>query len=153
MFKRLRYDRLIKQYNRYLAKHERVPSKHAVSTKTNMELEYNKSLLMPVYDQAVVEDVARKKLAPKVINNLKTTKHKYGELKEKEYYFRLSVAEVMEDVCRINNWTSKDDLKKHKVELGKVFRDLFKAATEYCDVLKYYAKRRYDQRQTFVSKF
>jgi hypothetical protein len=144
---------LLKHYNSYLSKHESIGGGSSfTSSSKKRELEYNRSLLMPMYHQEVVEDVARKKLAPKVINNLKSIKHKYGEDKKKEYEFRLAVAEVMEDVCRINNWTSKQDLKDHGVLLDKVFRDLFKASVEYSDVLKYYAKRNYDNRKTLVSK-
>ena len=102
---------------------------------------------MPYYREDVVTNLAIKKTTPKIINNLVIKKHKYGEVKEQNYKLSLAKVEIMQDVCRINNWTTKKDWEKHRVPVANLFKELYVAATEYSDILKYYAKLRFDQRK------
>jgi hypothetical protein len=144
------YTRLVKKYNKYLSLHTSPRKKTFFGNKEMQEVEYNKSLLMPYYLPEVVERIAFKKSTPLIDNNLAGKRHKYGEDKEKEYKYRLAVIEVMEDVCRINNWTSKSDWKEKNVPVADNFRKLFKSAIDYSDILKYYTKSRFDERRNRV---
>ena len=121
--------------------------------KKKQELEYNRSLLMPYYREDVIEALAHKKVTPAINNNLKTKRYKYGEAKEKVFRFHVAKLEVMEDLCRINNWTTRKDWKEHKVPVNKLFVELFKAAEEYSDILMYYSKLRFDERQSLMKGF
>lgn len=109
-----------------------------------------RSLIMEVYDPEYVERLALKKITPKVVNDLALKRHKYGEAKEKAYLLQVSVAEVMIDVCRVNNWTTTRDFKKYKVPYAEVLKELFQVSVEYSDILKYYAKLRFEERQSLA---
>ena len=114
--------------------------------KGKKDVEYNRSLLMPYYRPEVVEAIARKRITPLLENNLTLKKHRFGEDAEKEYRYQLVKMEVLEDVCRVNNWITRKDWIEKKVPVNQTFVDLFKAAVKYSDVLKYYAKLRFDAR-------
>lgn len=144
--------KLESKYNAYLKLKE--PSDKGFSFgKEKRELEYNRSLLMPYFQQDVVEAIAQKRVAPKVINNLKLKKHAFGEEKEKDFRYRMALLEVTEDVCRINNWTKRSDWVEKKVPVNRLFKDLMISAVDYSDILKFYAKLRFDERQRNAKGF
>jgi len=144
---RSKIKQLEKRNNSYLNLNK-PKGKRLVRNKEKKELEYNRTLLMPNYDDAIITEVTKKKVTPKIINNFKLKKHKYGEVKEENYKYALAKVEVLEDVCRINNWTTKSDWEKHNVPISKLFKELYKASVEYSDILKYYAKLRFDERRS-----
>lgn len=143
---RYKVKRLEKKYS-YQVKANTPKDNNKIFNKKNKEVDYNKSLLMPFYRDDVVEAIAKRKVSPKIVNNLIIKKHKYGEIKEKNYKFAMAKVEVMEDVCRINNWTTRKEMDEHKVPVAKLFKELYKVAVEYSDILRYYAKLHFEQRR------
>ena len=106
-----------------------------------------RSLIMAEFDVAYAEKLALRKTSPKVVNDLTLKRHVYGESKAKEFEFRMAVAEVMEDICRVNNWTTLRDFKEHKVPYQKILKDLYYSSVEYGDILKYFARLRFSERK------
>lgn len=143
-------QRSIKFYSRLLLKSEKALNSYIkqVDSKSSEkdQIEYNRSLLMPYYVPEVIEALARKRMSPMFVNDIGIKKHKYGEEKEKAYQFQLAIVQVMEDVCRINNWTTRKDMNEHKVPVNQIFKDLYAASVEYSDILRYYAKKDFEMR-------
>jgi len=80
--------------------------------------------------------------------SLNKTKTEYGYDKQKSYEFYLELLNVVEEVCRINKWITREDWIKHGLPMNKFMKGYIKAAIGYGDVLKYYAKKRFDVRQS-----
>lgn len=83
----------------------------------------------------------------KIKLNLKAGKNRYGDDKKKNYEFYVELNKTVEEICRVNKWTTKKQWEDKGLNLEKYIKLMVKAATEYSEILKYYKKQEFAERQ------
>lgn len=115
-----------------------------------LERKYNNSkkkkshLLMDNFVEGYATRIARSRVNKKLLKNKKS---RYGDDKKRNYEFYVELVNLTEEICRVNGWMTKEEMDKHNVPIDEYMRLLVKAATEYSEVLIYYAKQWYDDRR------
>lgn len=71
----------------------------------------------------------------------------YGEPLRKDYAYKILVVESMIDMCREKGWTKPGHWKAHEVPMLEKFKEAFQAGYDYADIVKYYAKQFFAERQ------
>jgi len=109
----------------------------------------NNILKMDSFDEDFIVRYTRAQIQKKN-NKLFSNKSKieYGYDKKKSYEFYLELLNIIEEICRTNKWTSREDWVQHNLPMNKFIKGYIKASINYCEILKYYAKKRFDIRQS-----
>lgn len=133
---------------------------HAKETKS-LASNVSKDYVMATFDQAkmnkIVDKIIKSRQFKKVVdkatpiyNSKKGTQ--YGLTQKEKYYAALIEHEVLQKIVRANTWLMKKDWTEQKIPVNGTCLKLFNAAIEYADVLKFYYKEIYNERQKIANK-
>lgn len=141
---------LEQQYNKKKLEYINFLKKNHAWSK-DLEEKYNpKDLKHPLRMETFNEDFVLRYVRSKINkgNFNKNSKVSYGYEKLEAFNFNLKLMETIEELCRVNKWTTPKDWKKHGLDMAKYMKNFIAASTARAEVMMYYAKREYDQRQS-----
>jgi len=124
----------------------------------DMEEKYNlKKLKHPLrmskFDEDYVKRLAKQRLNKEYKDGVRIGKGRmYGDAAYENFVYYTIVMDITEEVCRINNWTSRSDWKEKGVPINKLVKEFYHASLDYAEIKKYYAKMFYDERTKMHTK-
>ena len=80
--------------------------------------------------------------------NFKKPKVMYGDDKKKNYEFYMELMVTVEEICRLNKWTTRQNWLDKQVPINKYMKLLGQASLAYSEILKYYSKQMFDERKS-----
>ena len=133
---------------------------HAKETKS-LASNVSKDYVMATFDQKkmdrIVDKIVKSRQFSKVVdkatpvyNSKKGTQ--YGLTQKEVYYAALIEHEVLQKILRANAWLMKKDWTDQKIPVNATCLKLFNAAINYAEVLKFYYKEIYVERQKLANK-
>lgn len=137
------YSKARKEYIQFL-KHNNLWS-DKLEEKYNPKKDNNK-LKMDKFDEDFVIRYTRAKLNKQKFS-LFPKKVMYGDDKKKNYEYCVELIRTIEEVCRVNKWTTKKIWEDKGLDMEKYVNKLVKASEGYSEILMYYAKQKFAKRQ------